>query len=138
MKYKVSSAFAMCTVMIATFMTNPATALAQIDPVVGNYDSSDQTGIVRLSGHTDYQWYMQVRPGNGRLYLFVNGYPIAGSYYDYGAYRVVVLDQYGAIFVYHVDLGELNTTGPRAIIDFFADDFGNWITPGHNVLHEAI
>ena len=113
-------------------------AFAQIDPVVSRYDSSDQTGIIRLSGHTDYHWYLQVYSGTGRLNLWVNGFPIGGSYWDYGPYRLVALDLFGAVFVYHIDLSRLNSRGPSAVIDWFVDDYGNFITPGHNVLWEAI
>ncbi|MCA9200965.1 MAG: hypothetical protein KDA87_25675 [Planctomycetales bacterium] len=127
--------------IVAVLTMSCGTASAQIAPDVSRYDLSDYRGMIQLSGHTDYYWYMAIYPssnGQGNVVLWVNGHPITGRYANFGSYRWVQLDLYGAAFLYQVDLSQLNSRGPAVNILYFTDVYGNCITPGRNVLWEAI
>ena len=121
-----------CSFAQAQEQTTPQ---GQIQPTPA---SNDLKGTIELSGHTSYRWYLAPSFVNspGTVILWVDGFPITGRYNDVGPYRIVQLDQYGAGFIYYVYLDAKNC--PVAVIVYFWDDFGNWISPGKNVLTDAL
>ena len=120
----------------ASFMPSTVHAYISSNP---NGSGTDYYGRVLISGHTHFDWFLSPNwagiPGN--TFLWVNGAPIAGTYTDYGPYRVVSLEQYDATFVYYVDIDPV-TQNPSAVVVYFTDQFGNWISPDANVLREAL
>ncbi|QDT11307.1 hypothetical protein [Planctomycetes bacterium K23_9] len=130
--------FWICTLACAgaIFTTSTLEAYVSSDP---NGSGTDYfSANVLLNGNVPYDWYLSPNwGGQGNLVLWASGLPITGTYYDVGIYRVVELDQFGAWFVYYVEI-DPNTQAPSAVLLHFSDSFGNFVVPGQNVLTEAL